>query len=112
MLHDHLMPGSAFEQNCSLAVHPKDSKEEGGASPRGGRELCHRTFCACFSGKAHNTDDKLLLVASRGAWCKERCLLIRVPQKLCCKRTFLLGVKGICGLHGRGIVHARQGNAC
>lgn len=56
MLHDRLTPGSAFEQNRSLAVHPKDSKEEGGLSPRGGRELCHRAFCACFSGKAHNRD--------------------------------------------------------
>lgn len=34
MLYDHLTPGSAFEQNCSLAVHPKDRKEEGGTSPR------------------------------------------------------------------------------
>lgn len=104
MLHDHLTPGSAFEQNRSLAVHPKDSKEEGGASPRGGRELCNRAFCACFSLKAHNRDaNKFILVASRGAWCKERCLLITVPQKICSRRTFLLGGKRICGLHDRGI---------
>ena len=36
MLHDYLTPGGAFEQNPPPAVHPKNSKEEGGTSPRGG----------------------------------------------------------------------------
>ena len=111
MLHDRLTLGSAFKENHSLAVHPKDSKE--GTSPRGGRELCHGAFCACFSGKAQNSGgNKFILVASRGAWCRERCLLISVPAKRCPRRTFLLGIKGICGLRDREIVHAGQGNAC
>lgn len=101
MLRDHLTPGSAFEQNHSLAVHPKDSKEEGGTSPRGGSELCHRAFCVCFSGKTHSRDDdnKSILVASRSLWC----LLISVPKKICSRRTFLMGVQDICHLHDRGI---------